>query len=147
MIFEHLTSVAETAPTSSGLRQGDGFQSYEALTGRVARLAAGLMERGIGPGSVVALLVPNSPDIFVAAHALFAIGAIAMPLGSTATRPELAAAGTKAGVSAVIAAPALKTAAELLIADAAPNAQLFLTSDLVAMERAETRLPKLAAES
>ncbi len=48
---------------------------------------------------------PQLPDIFVVAHSLFAIGAIAMPLGLTATHAELAALGAKTGFAAVIAAP------------------------------------------
>ena len=102
MIHEHLQRIVESAPASSGLRRGDSFASYASLLERIDCLAAGLLQRGIGPGSVVALLVPNSPEIFVAAHALFAIGATAMPLGLTSTRAELSALAGKTGMAAVI---------------------------------------------
>jgi acyl-CoA synthetase (AMP-forming)/AMP-acid ligase II len=147
LIFDRLLEVANTAPGTSGLRQGDAFHSYADLAARIERLAAGFINRGIGRGDVVALLVPNSPDIFVAAHALFAIGAIAMPLGLTATRAELATLTGKTGLAAVIAAPAFKAAAEALIADTAPQAQLLVTSDFAAIETGLTALPKLSPDT
>ena len=70
MIFDRLLEVAATAPNSSGLRQGEEFSSYATLVHRIERLAAGFSNRGIGQGDVVALLIPNSPDIFVVVHAL-----------------------------------------------------------------------------
>jgi acyl-CoA synthetase (AMP-forming)/AMP-acid ligase II len=143
VIFDRLLEVAASAPTTSGLRLGENFAPYEALIDRVERLAAGLADRGIGEGDVVALLVPNSPDIFVVAHALFAIGAIAMPLGTTATRAELALLAGKTGMAAVVAAPSLQAAAEALIADVSPAARLFLTTQLVTLETAPGRLPRV----
>jgi long-chain acyl-CoA synthetase len=143
MINARLRHIAATAPATSGVAEGDAFFSYAALAERVERLAAGLAERGIGPGSVVALLVPNSPDIFVVAHALFALGAIAMPLGLTARRAELAALARTTGLAAVVAAPAQAEAAAALIADVAPAAPLFSTAALADIERAPARLPDL----
>ena len=144
MIHDHLLRIVESAPASSGLRRGESFASYASLLERIDRLAAGLIERGIGPGSVVALLVPNSPEIFVAAHALFAVGAIAMPLSVTATRPELVALGGKTGLAAVIAAPAFHKSAEALIADLAPRAPLLSTDRFADLERPAGTLPKPA---
>ena len=143
MIFDRLLEVAATAPETSGLRQGEDFASYASLAHRIERLAAGFLNRGMGKGDVVALLIPNSPDLFAVAHALFSIGAIAMPLGTTATRTELATLAGKTGPCAVVAAPTLRAAAETLIADVAPTAQLFVTSDLATIESPPTRLPKL----
>lgn len=147
MIFDRLLEVAATAPGTSGLRMGEEFFSYASLVQRIERLAAGFLNRGIGEGDVVALLIPNSPDIFVVSHALFAIGAIAMPLGPTATRAELAALARKTSPSAIIAAPAHRSAAEALIADASPDAMLFVTSDLATIESAQAQLPALPAST
>jgi acyl-CoA synthetase (AMP-forming)/AMP-acid ligase II len=143
MIHDHLLAVASRAPATSGLRQGESFASYASLAERVQRLAAGFIERGIGQGSVVALLIPNSPDIFVVSHALFAAGAIAMPLGITATRAELAALAQKTGIFAVVAAPQFTRVAEALIADAGNTAKLYRTDELADIERLPTTLPKL----
>ncbi len=147
MIFDRLLEVAATAPETSGLRQGEAFFSYASLAQRIERLAAGFLNRGIGKGDVVALLIPNSPDLFVVSHALFAIGAIAMPLGTTATRTELSALARKTGLTAAVAAPALRSVTETLIADVAPTAQLFVTSDLSTIESVPTRLPKLEGDT
>lgn len=130
MIYDNLLTSTARAPISSGLRQGEVFSPYAALVERIGLLAGGLLDRGIGRGDPVVLLIPNSPDLFVAAHALFAIGAIAVPLSETATRSELATLARKAGPQAVISAPGLTAAAERLIADAAPGISLFLTSAL-----------------
>lgn len=143
MIFDRLLEVAATAPRTSGLRMGEDFFSYADLVHRIERLAAGFANRGIGRGDVVALLIPNSPDIFAVSHALFAIGAIAMPLGLTATRAELAALAGKTGLSAVVAAPAYRAPAEALIADVSPAVPLFVASDLASIEAAPMQRPVL----
>jgi acyl-CoA synthetase (AMP-forming)/AMP-acid ligase II len=44
------------------------------LAGRVARVAASLRARGFGPGDVLALWAPNSPDWAVAAFGAMAAG-------------------------------------------------------------------------
>lgn len=102
MIFDHFSRNAARAPETSGLRREGRFYSYRELVEGVARLAAGFAARGIGIGDPVAILLPNSPELFVVVHALFAIGAIAMPLGLTATRSECAWAARKAGAAALI---------------------------------------------
>lgn len=147
MIHDHLRRIVESAPTSSGLKRGESFASYASLLERIDRLAAGLIDRGIARGSVVGLLIPNSPEIFVAAHALFAVGAIAMPLGLTATRAELSALASKTGLAAVIAAPPFHTTAEVLIADVAPGAPLLSTTSFADIERAPAAPPKLAGDT
>ena len=144
MIFDRLLDVAATASETNGVRQADDFQSYAALAQRIERLAAGFSDRGLAEGDVVGLLIPNSIDIFVVAHALFAIGVIAMPLDPHATRTELAGLTRETGIIAVVATPATRATAELLLADVAPTAQLFITSELSEVQLAPKRLPKLA---
>ncbi|MGY4103156.1 class I adenylate-forming enzyme family protein [Nocardia sp. R16R-3T] len=146
MIYDNLLTLTAQAPLTSGLRQGEVFTPYAALVERIGRLAAGLIERGIDSGDAVALLIPNSPDLFVTSHALFAIGAIAMPLGVTATRSELAMLTQKTGLEAVISTPGLAAAADMLIADAAPGIPLFLTSALPEAS-ATAQLPKLPGDT
>ncbi|WP_416565289.1 class I adenylate-forming enzyme family protein [Nocardia testacea] len=146
MIYNRLLAPTAQAPITSGLRQGGVFTPYAALVERIGRLAAGFREHGIERGDPVALLVPNSPDLFVTAHALFALGAIAMPLSETATRAELAACARKTGPEAVIASPGLAATAEMLIADAAPDIPLFRTSALPE-RNATSRLPDLPGDT
>lgn len=146
MIYDNLQALTARAPTTSGLRQGEAFTPYAALVERIDRIAAGFLERGIERGDPVALLIPNSPDLFVTAHALFAIGAIAMPMGETATRSERATLAQKTGPKAVISTPGLTAAAETLITDTAPGIPLFQTSTLPEGS-ATTRLPKLPSDT
>ena len=146
MIYDNLLALAARAPLTSGLRQGQSFAPYAALVERIERVAGGFADRGIGMGDPVALLIPNSPDLFITAHALFAIGAIAIPLGITATRAELAALAQKTGLKAAVSTPGLMPAAQMLIADAAPGAPLFLTTALPEAT-ATVGLPKLAGDT
>lgn len=102
MIFENFAHIAARAPGTSGLRQNGCSYSYGELVERIARMAAGLRSGGIGIGDPVAILMPNSPELFVVVHALFAIGAIAMPLGTHATLSECTVLAQKAGAVALI---------------------------------------------
>lgn len=146
MIYDNLLTLTARAPITSGLRQGEAFTPYAAVVERIGRLAVGLTERGIERGDPVALLIPNSPDLFATAHALFAIGAIAMPLSETATRSELAILAQKTAPRAVISTPDRAAVAEMLIADAAPGIPLFLTNALPEAT-ATTPLPKLPGDT
>ncbi|WP_169816185.1 class I adenylate-forming enzyme family protein, partial [Nocardia miyunensis] len=149
MIYDNLLELTARAPITSGLREGETFTPYAALVERIGRLAAGFVDRGIQSGDPVALLIPNSPDLFVTAHALFAIGAIAMPLSEKAPRSELAMLARKTDPKVVVSTPGLAAAAETLIADiadAAPGIPLFLTN---ALPEAHTtaELPKPAGDT
>ncbi|WP_040801610.1 class I adenylate-forming enzyme family protein [Nocardia higoensis] len=146
MIYENLLTLTARAPITSGLREGETFTPYAALVERIGRLAADFIDRGIESGDPVALLIPNSSDLFVTAHALFAIGAIAMPMGVTATRSELATLARKTGLAAVIATPGRAAAAEMLIADTAPGMPLLLT-DALPEGTANAQLPKLPGDT
>ena len=146
MIYDNLLELTARAPTTSGLRQSETFTPYAALVERIGRLGADFIERGIERGDPVALLIPNSPDLFVTAHALFAVGAIAMPLGVTATRPELATLARKTGLAAVISTPGLAAAAEMLIADTASGIPLFLTNAMPE-GTATAQLPRLPGDT
>ena len=103
MINDHLLAIAARAPAANGLVHAGVLQPYSRIVERVAGLAAGLASRGIGRGDPIAILMPNSPELFVTVHALFALGAIAMPLGTAMTAAELARAGRKAGIRALVA--------------------------------------------
>lgn len=55
---------------------------------RVARFAAGLSERGVGPGDVVAVRLPNRTDLVVTLFAAWRIGAAATPVNPALTFAE-----------------------------------------------------------
>lgn len=150
MLYDNLTAIVAKAPAANGLRLGDRHQPYSALLERITRLASGLAARGIGKGDAVALLMPNGPDIFVAVHALFAIGAIAMPLSTGATRSECVTFAQKAKVAAILAAPEAKKLADEVSAEIGGKTPIPVLSadDLAALERtAVAQLPKLPGDT
>ncbi len=74
--------------------------TYAELDAEVARIAGGLRRLGLGRGDRIALFLPMIPEAVVAMHAIFRIGAIAVPLfsgfGPEAVRTRLADAGAAA---------------------------------------------------
>jgi acyl-CoA synthetase (AMP-forming)/AMP-acid ligase II len=63
--------------------------SYRELLDRVRSLSRGLLDAGIGPGSVVALQLPNSAEQPMAHLALNRIGALAVPIHDAWHEAEL----------------------------------------------------------
>ncbi|HEU5475883.1 MAG TPA: amino acid adenylation domain-containing protein [Actinophytocola sp.] len=61
----------DTAPTTL---------TYGELEERVARVAGHLRDRGVGPGSLVAVALPRSIDLVVALHAVHRAGAAYLPI-------------------------------------------------------------------
>lgn len=90
--------------------------SGRALTGaqfiaEVRALAGGLAARGIGPGSVVALMAPNCPEFCVVFHAVALAGGCVTTVNPTYTAPELHHQLMDAGAGwLVTVAPFLPTA-------------------------------------
>jgi long-chain acyl-CoA synthetase len=56
---------------------------------RATRVAAGLVERGIRAGDRVVVLMENSPDVGIAYHAIWRVGAVATPAVFLLSREEL----------------------------------------------------------
>jgi fatty-acyl-CoA synthase len=64
--------------------------SYGDLAQRSARLARGLIERGLRPGERVALVLPNGTDMIAARFAVARAGAVAVPVSFRLHAAELA---------------------------------------------------------
>src|SRR5690606_7251501 len=105
MLFEALRTRAAALPVSAGLRRHDEFISYQDVVERIERAAAHLVARGVEPGQRVALLLPASPALFAVSYALFAIGAVAVPVGPQSSRRELAWLAGACGIAAIVLAP------------------------------------------
>jgi len=71
---------ATRAPDHPATVFGGETTTYRRLADRVAALAGGMQDRGIGPGSVVAVLSYNCPEFLEAIFAANHLGAIAMPI-------------------------------------------------------------------
>ncbi|MFG2525852.1 class I adenylate-forming enzyme family protein [Streptomyces sp. NPDC048527] len=124
-------AAARLYPERTALVDGEQSLSYAAFADLVHRVAGGLRERGIGPGDIVALHMPNSLWYPISYYAVVTCGAAAAPLnpaqppaalavqlrelGATAAVthascfPALAAAGTT-GLRLMVCAPATAAA-------------------------------------
>jgi olefin beta-lactone synthetase len=73
-----LALVRREEDDATAVAAGGGSVSFAALAARVAALAEGLREAGVGPGDRVALLAPEPQDFIAAAFACWACGAVAV---------------------------------------------------------------------
>jgi len=77
---------------------------FGALSDEVTRLAEGLADLGVGPGDVVAVFLPMSPEVVVASHACAHLGAIQAPIFSGFAAPAVAARLEDSGAKVVLTA-------------------------------------------
>jgi fatty-acyl-CoA synthase len=85
-VLEHHASRTPTKPLAI---HGVDTVSYGEMATRVAALAAGLHERGVGAGDVVGLLSYNCTEFLETIFAANYLGAIAMPINWRLAAPEL----------------------------------------------------------
>ncbi len=85
------------------VRSGDSELSYSQLHEQAQRLAAKLVEGGIGPGDRVVLLLRNSTDYVVADLAIVLAGACKVPLNDMLAPDDVAYMIGHCGASAIIA--------------------------------------------
>ncbi|OUC80271.1 AMP-binding protein [Gordonia lacunae] len=78
--------------------------TYAELAEQVGRVAAGLIELGVGEGDAVAIYMPMVPEAVVACYAAVGIGAIIVPLFSGFAAPAIASRLNDAEVAAVVVA-------------------------------------------
>jgi acyl-CoA synthetase (AMP-forming)/AMP-acid ligase II len=88
----------------------DGPTGYEmtagALMDGIRRLAGGLKARGIGKGTVVALMAPNCPEYVTVFHGIAYAGATVTTINPTYTAPEVAHQLADAAAVLLITVPA-----------------------------------------
>ncbi|NRR33612.1 amino acid adenylation domain-containing protein [Oxalobacteraceae bacterium] len=76
----HVAQWAGRTPAADAVAADGLAWSYGELLGRVHRLGNWMCTRGVGPGSLVALNMPRSPDLLVAMLATWSAGAAYLPL-------------------------------------------------------------------
>jgi fatty-acyl-CoA synthase len=81
---------ADRTPDSVAVICGDQTVSHAELRDQVRVLAAGLRSLGIGPGDIVAMIVPNSVEFLVCALAANGVGAAFLPLNLRLAEAEWA---------------------------------------------------------
>ncbi len=75
-----LAHYAQSDAGATAIACGDDTISYAGLDRRSTALAHDYLERGVTPGSIVAILLPNGIEFFVATFATWKLGATPMPL-------------------------------------------------------------------
>ncbi|MFC4911674.1 class I adenylate-forming enzyme family protein [Actinomadura gamaensis] len=107
---------------------GDRAMSHAELAAAVGSLASGLVREGVGPGTVVALHLPDSPEFVVALHAVTAAGATPMPVRPTVPAAELAVLLAAADADVLVTWPVLFDVAKAAIRTR-PVRRLFTFGD------------------
>ncbi|WP_067646988.1 non-ribosomal peptide synthetase [Nocardia harenae] len=79
-LSELFTGAAAQAPATVAVRAGERAWSYDELQTRSARLARALIDSGIGPGDVVAIGMPRTPESVLAIWAVAQTGAAFVPV-------------------------------------------------------------------
>lgn len=79
--------------------------TFEDIERRAAAMARGLLRAGAGKESRIGFLLPNGPEWLISWLAITRIGAIAVPLSTLFSVPELAYAVSHADLSMLVTAP------------------------------------------
>jgi long-chain acyl-CoA synthetase len=103
VLMQLLYKQAEAHPEQTALVYREERIGYAELVDRVERIAAGLAQRGIGPGDAVGLALRDDPWFITCFHAIAALGARIVPVNPAFKQPELEFCFRAAGVRAVIA--------------------------------------------
>lgn len=101
-------------PDAVALEQTGGEVGFADLSARADALAGALRREGVGPGDVVATLLPTGVEAVAALFAAVRAGAVPAPLHPGRTSHELRAAVATTRPRALLATPELRSAAEAL---------------------------------
>ena len=86
----HFINVAaEASPDRTAVILDDIKMSYAEIASASRRVANVLVEKGIGPGDKVALMVPNTPYFPIIYYGIFLTGATVVPVNVLYTQPEI----------------------------------------------------------
>jgi len=80
LVHEQVRGQAAARPTAEALRDGDRSLTYAELQRHIDSLAIRLGEVGVGPGLLVAILLPRSAEAVIAMLAVLTAGAAYVPL-------------------------------------------------------------------
>ncbi|GLY32236.1 long-chain fatty acid--CoA ligase [Kineosporia sp. NBRC 101731] len=103
-----LAETARRTPDRTALIIGDHSIAYGPLWDQTRAYAGALADRGVGPGTRVAMLVPNVPDFARVYYAVLSLGAVVVPVHLLFKAEEIEHVLRDSGASLlVLAAPAL----------------------------------------
>ncbi|MDX1649334.1 MAG: AMP-binding protein, partial [Myxococcota bacterium] len=84
-----LLASAQDRPDHPAVKLGERALTYAELDRAARGVAAALHARGVGPGSQVALMIPNVPDFTVAYFGILYAGCAVVPLNVLLSAPEV----------------------------------------------------------
>jgi long-chain acyl-CoA synthetase len=85
-----VTESAGRVPDATAVRLNDAELTYAELDECSARLATLLVERGLGPGDRVGVMLPNVPEFPIAYYGVLRAGGIVVPMNVLLKRREIA---------------------------------------------------------
>jgi long-chain acyl-CoA synthetase len=117
-LAHNLLDSARHHPDRVALRFGGSTLTYEQLNGLVARVAAVLRARGVGPGDRVGVMLPNVPEFALAYYGVLRAGAVVVPMNVLLKEREVGFYLSDSGAKLLfawheVAAPALERAAQV----------------------------------
>ncbi|WP_410874589.1 class I adenylate-forming enzyme family protein [Nocardia sp. A7] len=137
-----LAGAAHTYPDRVALRDGDLALTYAELHDQALRIAAGLRQRGIEPGDVVGLHMPNSVWFMVAYYGALCAGAAVAPINPAQPVGELRRQLKDCAVRAVFTDPTC--AANILTAqDESADARVLVVVPATAAGGADAKDSRL----
>lgn len=98
-IFEE--NVSKYGERLQVIYEGKEITNVEAVA-NAHRIGQGLKSLGIGPGDVVAVMMPNCPEVIHAYHAILGIGAAALPIVFLLQPEEVAYILSNSGAKAIL---------------------------------------------
>ena len=84
-----LQASAKARPDHPAIRLNDFALTYAELDRAARGVASGLLERGIAPGSSIAIMIPNVPEFSVAYYGVLYAGCTVVPLNVLLSAPEV----------------------------------------------------------
>ncbi|HYG41851.1 MAG TPA: AMP-binding protein [Bordetella sp.] len=137
----HLDALARRQPDAVALFDRDQPLSVAALHAAVGRLAAGLAHMGVGPGSRVAVWLPNCAEWIVAFLACAHLGALVLAVNTRFRAAEVADILGRGRAQWLVYWPAFKGIDFAAILDDVPDSALQTLRGAIALDDAANAAP------
>ena len=122
-LTDYVLARADAAPAgATAFTDGPSGRAvaYSSLRAHVSSVAAGLWQRGLRKGDVLAIFMPNHPEYFFAFHGAATIGAIVTTLNPVYTSSEIAHQMSDSGAVFIVTVRALLDKVDGAVARGAP---------------------------
>ncbi len=129
-ITEHVLQQAERVPDRPALIDGPTGRTYTyaQFAGAVRAFAGGLQQRGLGPGSTIALMSPNIPEFAIVFHGAAVAGVAVSTINPTYTAEEVGFQLRDSGSTLLITIAMFAETAAAAAADS-PVTDIFVIGD------------------